>query len=78
MKTISEITANLASWVMAMDKFYGVNLVVKPKKIKLAEAEAAYNAVSGKLRIKQEELRVVQEKVDILKADLKETQDMKA
>jgi Microtubule-binding stalk of dynein motor len=52
LKTISEICSNLASWVMAMDKFYGVNLVIMPKKAKLAEAEAAYAAVSGKLRVK--------------------------
>ena len=35
---ISTVAANLAAWVIAMDKFYNVNLVVKPKKIKLAEA----------------------------------------
>ena len=34
--------------------------------------------MNGKLKIKQEELRVVQEKVDILRADLKFTQDRKA
>jgi len=34
--------------------------------------------VAAKLRIKQEELRVVVEKVDALKADLKTTQDRKA
>lgn len=38
LNTISTIAANLASWVMAMDKYYTVNLVVKPKKLKLAEA----------------------------------------
>ena len=31
LKTISEIAANLASWVIAIDKVYIVNLVVKPK-----------------------------------------------
>lgn len=36
--TISTIAANLASWVMAMDKYYNVNLIIKPKKAKLAEA----------------------------------------
>lgn len=42
-----------------MDKFYNVNLIVKPKKIALAAAEAKYNEIAGKLRVKQEELRVV-------------------
>lgn len=60
-----------------MDKFYNVNLIILPKKKKLAEAQAEYEEVSGKLRIKQEELRIVQEKVDILKADLKATKDYK-
>lgn len=36
--TISETVANLASWVIAMDKYYTVNLVVKPKKEALAIA----------------------------------------
>ena len=78
MKTISEIATNLASWVIAMDKFYNVNLIVKPKKMALAAAQAKYDEISGKLRIKQEELRIVQEKVDALRADLKMTQDLKA
>lgn len=52
LKTISEIAANLASWVLAMDKFYNVNLIVKPKKIALGEAQAKYDDVSGKLRVK--------------------------
>lgn len=60
-----------------MDKFYNVNLIVMPKKMKLAEAQAKYEEVAGKLRIKQEELRIVQEKVDGLKADLKATKDYK-
>jgi len=30
---------NLAKWVFAMDKFYRVNKVVKPKKEQLAVAE---------------------------------------
>lgn len=77
LNTISVVAANLGSWVIAMDKFYNVNLIVKPKKEKLAEAQGKYEEVSGKLRVKQEELRIVQEKVDGLKADLKATKDYK-
>jgi hypothetical protein len=36
LKTISEIASSLAMWVLAMNKVYSVNLVVKPKQIKLA------------------------------------------
>lgn len=49
---ISTVAANLASWVIAMDKYYNVNLVVKPKKLKLAEANAKYEDVASKLRVK--------------------------
>ena len=62
---------------MAMNKFYQVNLVVKPKKIRLAESNAIYEEIAGKLRIKQAELKIVQDKVDHLMADLKNTRDYK-
>ena len=61
---ISSIAENLGSWVIAMEKFYSVNLIVKPKKIALAEANAKYGEIEGKLKIKQAELKVVQDKVD--------------
>lgn len=59
LRTISSIAENLGSWVIAMDKFYAVNLVVKPKKAALAEANAKYAEIEGKLKIKQAELKVV-------------------
>ena len=40
---------NLAKWVFAMDQFYHVNLVVKPKREELASAEAEYAEVMKKL-----------------------------
>lgn len=61
-----------------MDKFYSVNLIVKPKKAALAEANAKYAEIEGKLKVKQAELKVVQDKVDGLIADLKATRDFKA
>ena len=60
-----------------MDKFYNVNLIVKPKKAALAGSTAKYEEIAGKLRIKQEELKIVQDKVDTLRADLKQTKDYK-
>lgn len=60
-----------------MNKFYTVNLIVKPKKIALAEANAKYAEIDGKLKIKQSELKVVQDKVDGLIADLQATRDFK-
>jgi len=61
-----------------MYNFYNVNLIVKPKKAALAEANAKYAEIEGKLKIKQAELKVVQDKVDGLIADLKATRDFKA
>lgn len=61
-----------------MNQFYTVNLIVKPKKIALAEAMAKYAEIDGRLKIKQAELKVVQDKVDGLMYDLKNTRDFKA
>jgi len=78
LKNISEIAANLADWVIAMDSFHTVNKVVKPKQQALAVAEAEYNEVMAALKIKEDELKVVQDRVDGLRADLKSTQDQLA
>jgi hypothetical protein len=32
LKGINSVAANVASWVIAMDAFYRVNLIVKPKQ----------------------------------------------
>ena len=57
---------NLAKWVHAMDKFYRVNLVVKPKKAQLAIAEEKYASVMKVLKVKQEELQKIVDKVNAL------------
>ena len=69
---------NMAKWVFAMDGFYKVNKIVKPKKIQLAEAEEKYANVMKVLSVKQKELKIIVDKVNALKADLKQTQDKKA
>lgn len=43
---------NMAKWVFAMDGFYKVNKIVKPKKIQLAEAEEKYANVMKVLSVK--------------------------
>ena len=68
---------NLAKWVFAMDGFYKVNLVVKPKKAQLAIAEKEYAEVMAVLKVKQDELKVIVDKVNALQFDLKQTQDKK-
>jgi len=68
---------NLAKWVFAMDKFYKVNKIVKPKKEQLKGAEEKYEAVMKVLRVKQAELKKVVDQVNALQADLNETKDAK-
>jgi len=64
---------NLAKWVHAMDKFYKVNLVVKPKKAQLAVAEEKYSSVMKVLSVKQAELKKIVDKVNKLQSDLRFT-----
>lgn len=75
---MSEVAANLATWVIAMDKFYHINKVVIPKQAKLKVATAKKNEQEAKLAIKEAELKKVEDRVDTLKRDLKITQDKKA
>lgn len=69
---------NLAKWVFAMDKFFNVNKIVIPKKEQLKVSEEKYAAVMKVLTVKQAELKVIVDRVNSLKADLKMTQDKKA
>ena len=57
---------NLAKWVHAMDKFYRVNKVVIPKKAQLKVAEEKYADVMKVLKVKQNELKVIVDKVNTL------------
>ena len=66
---------NLAKWVFAMDKFYRVNKVVKPKKEQLAVAEQKYADVMKVLKVKQAELKEIIDKVNVLKNNLQRTLD---
>ena len=75
---INKVAANMAAWVIAMDAFYRVNLIVKPKQAQLAIALGKYEEVMGVLRIKQASLREVQAKVAGLKRNLQDTMDYKA
>ena len=68
----------LAQWLRAMVAYDRVAKIVAPKRAALAEAEAAYNEVMEGLRGKQEELRVVEEKVAALTATLNEMKEKKA
>ena len=78
LKGINSVAASLCAWVLAMEKYYNVNLIVKPKKAALAIAEKEYAILNAELNIKKENLRVVQERVARLQAQLKAAQDEKS
>ena len=44
--------------------------VVAPKKETLGQAEGIYKTTMGKLKVKQEELKEITDRLDALKADL--------
>lgn len=60
-----------------MDKFYNVNLIVKPKQIALEKATKEKNQVMAELAVKQRELKDVMDKVQLLEDDLNETKQRK-
>lgn len=74
---VSPVALAVGEWVRAMDKFYEVNLIVKPKLAAREIADAAYQKVSAALKIKQAELKVVVDKLDALNRELKRTLDEK-
>ena len=77
LKGVSEIAANLCKWVIAMNDFYHVNLIVKPKQEALAKATKEKNQVMAELAIKQRELKEVLDKVQMLEDDLNITKQKK-
>lgn len=56
----------MIKWVVGIYDFYYVNRDIKPKKKKLAEAEAEVAKLTSALEIKQKELKVIDDKVDAL------------
>ena len=59
LKGINAVAASLCAWLLAMDKYYRVSLVVKPKKESLAVAEKEYAELNAALNEKKENLRIV-------------------
>lgn len=59
LEKVNNVAASLCAWVLAMDKYYNISLIVKPKQASLAEAEASYAILSADLNEKKEALRIV-------------------
>ena len=71
LKAVNTVAGNLCAWVVAMEKYYTVNLIVIPKKASLEIAEKEYAELNATLNEKKENLRIVQERVAKLQAQLK-------
>jgi dynein heavy chain len=77
-KKASMAAYGLCCWVRAMEAYDRVAKVVGPKKIALAGAESDLAIVMEQLKVKQDELQKVVDKVQALNDDLKGKQDTKA
>ena len=69
----SSAAEGLCRWAFAMDSYDRVAKVVAPKKASLAAAEAEYNEVMEGLRVKQAELKGLQEKLAGMEQQLKDS-----
>ncbi len=77
-KSSSTAAAGLIMWVNGIYNFYFVNKEIKPKKEKLAKAEAEAKALMDQLAIKQKQLKDVNDKVDKLTRELNDAERNKA
>ena len=72
---VSTVAASIATWVMAMEKYYYVNLDILPKRENLKRATTKLKEVQATLAIKQKELKEIVDKLTILQEDLRYTQN---
>jgi hypothetical protein len=59
LKSVNLVASNFATWVLAMEGYYKVNLIVVPKREQLAVAQAKYEKISGELKVAQAKLKKV-------------------
>lgn len=74
---ISKAAFGLCSWVGAIEAYDRAAKIVAPKVAALRAAEAEYNEVMAQLAIKQANLKVVEEKLGVLGAELQGAQGKK-
>ena len=73
-KNSSSAAYCLIKWVLGVYDFYFVNKEVRPKKERLAKAQAEVDKSNATLAIKQKELKVIIDKVDALTRELNEAE----
>jgi dynein heavy chain, axonemal len=70
LKSLNMVAMNFCKWVLAMQGYYQVNLIVIPKRKELEIANAEYERVSKNLKIAQDKLAVVVREVNELTDNL--------
>jgi dynein heavy chain len=75
--SVSAAAKSLCMWARAMHTYHRVAKEVEPKKARLAEAEATLGTATAALKIKQDQLKEVTDKVAALKAQLQEAEETK-
>eukprot|EP00854_Cymbomonas_tetramitiformis_P001348 gene1348-1949_t len=74
----SSAAEGLCKWVCAMDTYDRVAKIVAPKNAALAEATSEYNTVMAGLKVKQDELDALMDKLAGLEQQLSDSVDKKA
>jgi len=67
----------MCMWARAMYKYHQVTLVVEPKKLQLAEAQASLDITMGVLKKAQDTLKAAESRIAELEASFKEANDKK-
>lgn len=76
-KLASSACEGMCRWVIAIDKYDKVAKVVAPKKEKLKQAEAELEVAMSGLRVKQAQLKEVQDKLGALQQKLEDNKKQK-
>jgi len=69
-KSSSTVAASFASWVKAMEEYYKVNLIVKPKKAQLVIAEEESAKAGAIAKAARTKLDSVRKELNALQANL--------
>ena len=77
-KDVSQALVGITQWVIAMEVYYRVSLIVKPKQKRLAEADAQFQKCQDELKEKMEKLKRIDEQLAELEKKLRGSQQEQA
>jgi dynein heavy chain len=75
---VSKALVGLCNWVLAMEIYYRVSKKVRPKQVRLAQAQLEFQRASEELATKKEALRSIDERLATLRDSLAATAKKKA